>query len=131
MTTIKEKCEAIWNETGVQHSGHSTIWTEKPSSNGRWRGNRHGLRCSQGVECIPTVGKSAERFMRRVRKHWGPPPMAYCGDAKLVMPGWLRENYKRNCPHNYATLIAEYGKGVTKLDRAITRKSFTELAAED
>jgi GH25 family lysozyme M1 (1,4-beta-N-acetylmuramidase) len=119
---MKAKLDAIWNSERVQNQDKINIWTDfridKDST------NMGGVYVTPGAERAPTVGKSAEKFMRRVRKHWGPPPMAYCGDAKMIMPDWLRDNYKRNCPNNYKTLIAEYGKGVTKLDLAVTALTF-------
>jgi GH25 family lysozyme M1 (1,4-beta-N-acetylmuramidase) len=112
---MKAKLDAIWRAKGVYNSGNVTIWHETTL----------GLEPCQGEERAPTVGKSAQAFMRRVRKHWGPEPMTYCGYAKMIMPVWLRENYKRNCPNNYKTLIAEYGKGVTKLDRVDEQEGLT------
>jgi hypothetical protein len=120
---MKAKLDAIWNSERVQNRGNVNIWTDV-------RFNKDsalvvsGLYASPGEERTPTVGKSADKFMRRVRKHWGPAPMSHYGDAKMKMPDWLRENYKRNCPNNYKTLIAEYGKDVTKLDLAVTALTF-------
>jgi GH25 family lysozyme M1 (1,4-beta-N-acetylmuramidase) len=114
---MKAKLDAIWNSEHVQNLGNVNIWTKSMLSSDSEL-VFGGVYATPGEERNPTVGKSAEKFMRRVRKHWGPAPMAYCGDAKMIVPVWLRENYKRNCPNNYKTLIAEYGRGVTKLDKA-------------
>ena len=97
---MKTKLEAIWNEPGVA----------EPANVCAWDAAQYRLMHSPGDERVPSVGKDAAAFMRRVRKHWGPAPMAYCGDAKLKMPDWLRDNYKRNCPNNYKELVRLYGK---------------------
>ena len=103
---MKAELDAIWNEHGVAQINNLCIW-ERPLNE---------LISLPGEERVPTVGKDALAFMRRIRKHWGPAPMAYCGNAKMIMPKWLKDNYKRNCPNNYSQLIKEYGKGRTKLD---------------
>jgi GH25 family lysozyme M1 (1,4-beta-N-acetylmuramidase) len=118
--SLKEKLEAIWNKPGVSEVANVCIWY----------GEEGNLGHSPGERRDPPVGKSAEAFMRRVRKHWGPAPMAYCGTAKLVVPDWLRENYKSNCPNNYKTLIAEYGCSVSKLDRALDVKNTSLFGGE-
>ena len=119
--SLKEKLEAIWNEPGVSEGSNVCIWS----------GDETGVRHYPGERRDPPVGRSAAAFMRRVRKHWGPPPMAYCErDAKLKMPDWLRANYKRNCPNNYKTLIAEYGRSVTKLDWALDVKNTSLFGGE-
>jgi len=120
MTTIKELCEAQWNKPGEVNRLAVNIWHL----------SNRGLAAQSGEERIPTVGKSAEAFMRRIRKHWGPAPMAYCGDAKLKMPDWLRENYKRNCPNNYKELVRLYGK-LDKIDVELAKKSLAEIAASN
>ena len=121
---MKAKLDAIWKSGRMQNLDNINIWTDARFD----KDSTYvfgGLYVTPGEERAPTVGKSAEKFMRRVRKHWGPAPMAYCGDAKMIVPVWLRENYKRNCPNNYKTLIAEYGKGVTKLDRVDEQEGLT------
>ena len=106
---MKARLDAIWNSERVQNQGNVNIWTDV-------RFNKDGTRMFDGLYVTPgekrdpTVGKSVAEFMRRVRKHWGPAPMAYYGDAKLKMPDWLRDNYKRNCPNNYNELVRLYGK---------------------
>ena len=117
---MKAKLEAIWNDNKVRQSGHVCIWDEK----------QYSLAHSPGEERIPTVGKDALAFMRRIRKHWGPAPMTYCGHAKLKMPDWLRDNYKRNCPNNYNELVRLYGK-IDKIDLELAKKSLTEIAASN
>lgn len=114
---MNAELDAIWNEPGIKHPGNVCIWSADCGN--------HPY-STPGEERIPTVGKSAEAFMRRIRKHWGPAPMAYCGDAKMIMPKWLRDNYKRNCPNNYKELVKEYGCGVAKLDEAVAKLTFHE-----
>lgn len=113
---MKAELEAIWNKPGVAERYNLCVWDVA----------RYRLAHSPGEARIPTVGKSAEKFMRRVRKHWGPAPMAYCGDAKLKMPDWLRDNYKRNCPNNYKELVRLYGKSNSNMENM-----FDKLAASE
>jgi len=95
---MKAEMEAIWKGK-LQQDANVCIWHDY-----------NGPVSYPGEARTPTVGKDAAAFMRRVRKHWGPAPMAYCGDAKPIMPKWLRDNYKRNCPNNYKELVSLYGK---------------------
>ena len=113
---MKAELEAIWNGR-LEHGDNICIYEVTA---------RGSIICMPGEERKPTVGKSAEKFMRRVRKHWGPAPMTYCGDAKLKMPDWLRDNYKRNCPNNYSELIKLYGKSNFGMENM-----FDKLAASD
>lgn len=97
---VRAECEAIWNARGVRQISNVTIWT---ASDVR-------LCDSPGEARDPEIGASAKAFLRKVRKHWGPPPPApYQRTAPLRVPDWLRARYKENCPRNYKQLVAWYG----------------------
>lgn len=95
---MREKLEAQWNKPGVAQGAALCIWREV------------GIHLESDPGESRDICRAANAWMRKMRKHWGPPPPGpYNPRGPLRVPDWLRERYKRNCPRNYKTLCDKYG----------------------
>lgn len=94
---MRELLEAQWNKPGVAEGAALCIW----------RVNGSGLEHDPGES--RDVSRGANAWLRKQRKHWGPPPPAKYEGGAFTVPKWLRERYKQNCPRNYKALCRYYG----------------------
>lgn len=98
---LRAECERIWKMRGVMRDANVVIWRIDADGD---------FDHTPGEARMPEIGASAKAFIKRTRKHWGPPPPApYQRTAPLRVPDWLRARYKENCPRNYKQLVAWYG----------------------
>ena len=78
--------------------------------------NAGELTWKDGAAVTTSPGKSTLAFIRKMTKHYAPVIPENHEIGKLKPPKWLVENYKRNCPRNYKSLIEAYGETRTKYD---------------